>query len=56
MGMGVTGVVTGHVEAQNSGYLPASTGVFTVLTTDANVPVCAADRQLCSVKCPRQKR
>lgn len=34
------------LEAQDTGYLPASMGVFTILTTDTGVSVCAAEYQL----------
>ena len=50
--MGMAGVVMGHLKARDSGYSPASMGVFTISTTDTSVPVYAAEYQLCLVKCP----
>lgn len=54
--MEMSGAMMELLEAQDTGYLPASMGVFTILTTDTSVPVCAAEYQLYLVKCPIQKR
>lgn len=53
--MEMSGAMMELLEAQDTGYLPASMGVFTILTTDTSVPVCAAEYQL-YLKCPIQKR
>lgn len=53
---GLAGVVNRCWEAQNSGYLPAGVGIFTIFTTDTSIPVCTAGYQLCWVKCAIQKR
>ena len=50
--MEMSGAMMELLEAQDTGYLPASMGVFTILTTDTSVPVCAAEYQLYLVKCP----
>ena len=46
VGMEMSGAMMELLEAQDTGYLPASMGVFTILTTDTSVPVCAAEYQL----------
>lgn len=48
--MEVAGVVMGHSEAQGSGYLPASRGIFTVLKTDTGILASAGKYLLCLVK------